>query len=413
MEFLLFHKLVLLLPLFLSCTKILISSAATTALDPEQLSAIKSMSLPTSSDPCKIRPPRNYTVCDSSTPFRHITSLTLSRCSIDTTISSDAILALSSSLTSLSFRRCPITPPNSKKITFLHSFSSISSFHRLSGVYLSRLSNLSELTVVDVPIRASGLSIILSRMKKIVKVVISNTTLSGEIPTKWKSSETLTHIDLSGNKISGPVHSSIGELTNVELFDLSRNKLHGEIPATIADMASLQTVSFKYNSMSGPLPTVLADMKSLVHLDVGYNKFNGTVPTFLMKMKKLQYLNLEMNNFHGVLPLDAAFVKKLRVLKLGGNGNLCYNHTVLSSKLKLGIPKCDKFGLPVPPPAEKVPSDDDYAASTSSDDSASTSKKEGSGGHHGPNMIVLVAAIGVSCLVFLVILIVCLTKMCR
>lgn len=91
---------------------------------------------------------------------------------------------------------------------------------------------------------------------------------------------------------------------------------------------------------------------------------------------------------------------------MGGNSDLCYNHTVLSSKMKLGIAPCDKHGLPLSPPPRKEDSssDDDY----SEDDSSEKKKEE----HHGPNKAVLGVAIGLSSLVFLIIFMILLAKWC-
>ena len=60
-------------------------------------------------------------------------------------------------------------------------------------------------------------------------------------------------------------------------------------------------------------------------------------------MKNLRHLNLESNEFHGNLSFNHTFIK--RMFKVDENSNLCYNHIIFSSKLKLGITSCDKHGL--------------------------------------------------------------------
>lgn len=95
---------------------------------------------------------------------------------------------------------------------------------------------------------------------------------------------------------------------------------------------------------------------------------------------------------------------------MGGNGNLCYNRSVLSSKfiMKLEIAPCDKFGRPVsPPPSKRSNSADD-----GSDGDYDYDDGDGGGGgggsvrhmkehHHGPNKVVLGVAIALSSVVFL------------
>lgn len=107
------------------------------------------------------------------------------------------------------------------------------------------------------------------------------------------------------------------------------------------------------------------------------------------------------------------------MFKIGGNSDLCYNHSLISSKMELGISPCDKYGLPVSPPADKSTKsrsssdyDDDGSDDDGDDEGESGSKKSNGGGHHGPNRLVLAVAIGLSCLVFLVIFLVCVSKCC-
>lgn len=133
-------------------------------------------------------------------------------------------------------------------------------------------------------------------------------------------------------------------------------------------------------------------------------------------MKELRYLNLEKNDFHGIMPFNASFIKRLAVFKIGGNANLCYNHSTLSPKVKLGIAPCDRHGLPLsPPPAKDAsgPSSDDGGSSDddySVGDDTGNSKKQHS---HGPSKVVLGVAIGLSSVVFLIIFLVLISKCCR
>lgn len=133
-------------------------------------------------------------------------------------------------------------------------------------------------------------------------------------------------------------------------------------------------------------------------------------------MKELKYLNLANNDFHGIMPFNASFIKRLDVFKIGGNSNLCYNHSTISPKVKLGIAPCDKHGLPISPPtAKESPGDDDGGSSDddtdySEDDSSESNHK---GEHHnGPSKVVLGVAIGLSSIVFLIVFLVLLSKWC-
>ncbi|XP_052202108.1 receptor-like protein 51 [Diospyros lotus] len=385
-------------------------------LDPKQLRALQSLNLPTSKDPCSRPPPpalHNATLCDAGAPFRHLISLRLSNCSDDVELSTTALKSLST-LTSLQFLNCPVTPIRfpAELASNLRSFTCIDSLKRLTGVWLSRLQNLTDLTVSGVVVNTSGPAIIIGPMKKLQSLTISHANLSGLLPKHWHLN--LTHIDLAGNKLRGKIPSSLTRLENLQFLNLSSNELEGEMPSSFGDLLSLQNVSLASNSLSGSVPESIAAIPSLVHLDLGSNQLNGTIPKFISDIKDLKYLNLEKNNFNGIMPFNASFIKRLAVFKIGGNTNLCYNHSTISPKVKLGIAPCDKHGLPLsPPPAHSSGDSSDDGESSDDDynleDDSSKHKKES----HGPNKVVLGVAIGLSSVVFLIIFLVLISKCCR
>ncbi|KAJ8634457.1 hypothetical protein MRB53_027793 [Persea americana] len=103
-------------------------------------------------------------------------------------------------------------------------------------------------------------------------------------------------------------------------------------------------MSFSSNSMSGPILESVVAIPSLVHLDMSSNQFNGTLPKFLYEMKGLKYLNLENNNFQGAVPFNWSSIKMFVVFKASGTCNLCYNRSIVSFKLKIGITHVIKMG---------------------------------------------------------------------
>ncbi|KAG6594537.1 Receptor-like protein 51, partial [Cucurbita argyrosperma subsp. sororia] len=387
-------------------------SPFSSTLDPKQLRALQSLHIPTSRNPCSPSSLHNVTLCDSSAPFRHLLSLRLVNCADDVALSFTALKSLST-LQSLQFLNCPTSPIRfpSDLATSLRSFTCIRSLRKLTGVWLSRLRNLTDLTVSGVPITASGPYVILGHMKSIRTLTISHANLTGFVPKHLNLN--LTHVDFSGNKLRGKIPTSITSLENLQTLNLSLNSLNGEIPTSIGDLISLQNLSLASNSLSGPIPESFSAIPGIIHIDLGSNRLNGTIPRFISEMKRLKYLNLENNQFRGVIPFNESFIKRLEVFKIQGNGNLCYNHSTLSSKLKLGIAPCDKHGLPIPPPPAR--DDDDYSVA---DDSGSDYEEnhfshEEDNHQHGPNKVVLGVAIGLSSLVFIIVFSVLLSKCCR
>ncbi|KAF8411068.1 hypothetical protein HHK36_003607 [Tetracentron sinense] len=376
-------------------------------IDPNQLKAPNSLNIPTIKDPCSQSSLHNSTLCNSGKPFRHLVSLRLINCSDNVQISTTVLEHLST-LQELEFLNCPIPLVHfpAKLISNLRSFSCINSLNKLTGAWLGRLENLTYLTVLGVKVKARGPRIILRNMKKLRSVRISHTNLTGYLPKKWNLN--ITHIDLSGNHLKGKVPSSLKLLVDLEFLNLSSNKLSGEIPTSVGNLLSLRNVSFASNSLRGSIPNSISDIPGLVHLDLSSNQFNGTIPKFISEMKELKYLNLENNNFNGVLPFNGSFIKRLAVFKVGGNSNLCYNHSMISSKLKLGISRCDKDGLPVLPPPYQ--SESHISVSV---DVACPSPAPAHEGWHWESKIILVTTVGLSCIVFALCFLVLLSKWCK
>lgn len=409
------HDLLLLLLLLVA-----ISFAGAAPLDPEQLVALRALGLrPHRLDPCDDAAGAVGVVaasCDAGVPFRRVTSLVMANCSATTSVSAGALEALAPSLRALSFSDCPAAPPRllppEQLAAGLRAFSCVASLHRLSAVWLSHLENLTELTVADTPLATgspSELAVVVSHMGHLTSLTLSNANLSGFLPHHLHCPN-LTHLDLSGNRITGAIPDTLTLLSAITHLNLSSNDLNGNIPTSIGDLISLTTIDLSNNSISGRIPDTVSTLPELEVLNLGSNRLNGSIPQFLSEMRGLKELNLEGNDFDGMVPFTAKFVSRLRVFRAAGNPKLCYNRSVLSAEIAIGVAPCDKYGFPVmaPPATARSERSADY------DDGAKDGDAdEGADARGGPSAAVLGVAIGLSCLAFAVILLVCLCKVCR
>ncbi|GJN17661.1 hypothetical protein PR202_gb04747 [Eleusine coracana subsp. coracana] len=277
------------------------------------------------------------------------------------------------------------------------------------AVWLSRLANLTELTVADTPLAATSspteLAVVVSHMDRLTRLTVSNANLSGLLPHHWHCPN-LTRLDLSANRIAGPIPDTLTLLAGITHLNLSSNVLTGAIPTSIGDLISLTTLDLSRNTLSGGVPDTVSTLPELEVLDLGSNRLNGSIPLFLTEMRGLRELNLENNDFDGVVPFGPKFLSRLRVFRAAGNAKLCYNRSVLAAEMAVGVAPCDKYGFPVLPPPATAQSERnaDY------DDGYRDPADAGGDARGGPSVAVLGVAIGLSCLAFLVILFVCICK---
>lgn len=75
----------------------------------------------------------------------------------------------------------------------------------------------------------------------------------------------VTHINLSGNKLRGYLHSNIGSLQSLKQLDISNNKIAGEIPSQIGYLKELAILKLNGNNFRGMLPKSIVTLKKKEH----------------------------------------------------------------------------------------------------------------------------------------------------
>ncbi|WOK98944.1 receptor-like protein 12 [Canna indica] len=89
----------------------------------------------------------------------------------------------------------------------------------------------------------------------------------------------MTTIDLSNNRLSGPIPEELGNLHELQSLNLSRNYLTGKIPEQIGKIRQLETLDLSRNHLSGAIPSSLATLNFLSVLNLSYNNISGRIPT--------------------------------------------------------------------------------------------------------------------------------------
>ncbi|KAL8459333.1 hypothetical protein ACS0TY_036720 [Phlomoides rotata] len=156
----------------------------------------------------------------------------------------------------------------------------------------------------------------LAKQKKIEYLDLSNTGISGSIPSwVWK----IPYLKLSGNHLYGKIQIAD---TMMEL-DLSNNSFSGGISHFLCDPTyqthGLQSLNLGGNQLSGELPDCWTKWPYLRNLNLGNNNMSGSIPNSIGFLGDLAYLNLYGNRLSGEIPSLMHNCTQLVLMNLGDN----------------------------------------------------------------------------------------------
>ena len=166
-------------------------------------------------------------------------------------------------------------------------------------------------------------------------VVLDNLGLSAEADLSVFANLTkLVKLSMSNNSISGKIPDNIAEFDSLVYLDLSNNLFSSPLPAGIGRLRGLRNLSLAGNDFSGPIPDSISGLGSIQSLDLSGNAFSGLIPESLAKMSNLVYLNLSLNGFTKAMPKGFELLSSLDVIDFHGNsleGHLDVEFFLLSS----------------------------------------------------------------------------------
>jgi hypothetical protein len=142
--------------------------------------------------------------------------------------------------------------------------------------------NVSGDRVVGLSLGANNLISILppeiGNLSCLKSLILSNNSLSGELPDSIFSLSKLVKLDLGRNKLSGTISPKIGQLSNLSTLVLSNNQLSGSLPVEISNLIKLSIFYLGNNNISGNIIPEIGQLISLNQLDLQYNNFEGKIP---------------------------------------------------------------------------------------------------------------------------------------
>lgn len=131
---------------------------------------------------------------------------------------------------------------------------------------------------------------------------------------------TLTHINLSFNRIRTLEDSGIEHLRNLLVLELQCNLIE-EIPESIArGCQRLQYISLSNNRIKTIPVSLFHNLRRVLHhLDISFNRLVGKLPPEIGELEVLEILRLNGNRMDGDLPKRLSECLQLRELDLRGN----------------------------------------------------------------------------------------------
>ncbi|XP_052181587.1 leucine-rich repeat receptor-like serine/threonine-protein kinase BAM3 [Diospyros lotus] len=161
---------------------------------------------------------------------------------------------------------------------------------------------------------------------KLSQLNLSNNRLSGYLPSSIGNFSSLKILLLNGNRFTGDIPSDIGRLKNILKLDMSRNNFSGGIPPDIGNCFLLTYLDLSQNQLSGPIPVQIAQIHILNYLNISWNHLNQSLPREIGSMKSLTSADFSHNNFSGWIPETGQY-SVFNSTSFIGNPHLCGSYS--------------------------------------------------------------------------------------
>ena len=167
----------------------------------------------------------------------------------------------------------------------------------------------------------------LTSMTSLVELYLEDNNLEEDLSSKdFSALQNLEILRLGANSFSGTLPDSLWTLTKLQELTLDNNRLTGSISDQVSNLVNLVVFDVNNNrgpddslpAFSGPLPVAFTTLPKLEVLDLGRNKFNGEIPTQYAEFPSLIELNLASNEITGAI-LTGLGSPALKILRIGFN----------------------------------------------------------------------------------------------
>jgi len=154
--------------------------------------------------------------------------------------------------------------------------------------------------------------------------------LSGPIPAPvvLMTQTQLTSWSLKGN-LNLSLPTDIGAVTVLTTLNLPGQNLTGRVPGGIMYLKCLKAIDLSQNRLTGPIPDESFKWtRNLESLDLTYNLLSGSIPKSLASLEFLRIVRLACNKLDGEIP------KNMEQLTMLGELQVRFFNTVFSRSAK-------------------------------------------------------------------------------
>lgn len=127
-------------------------------------------------------------------------------------------------------------------------------------------------------------------------LLASTNNLKGDVNTILSSLTNCTSLEvltLYHNLFTGSLTDSIGNLSSsLWGLDISVNKLSGSIPSSIGKLVGITSLNAALSALEGPIPSSIGDLYRLKEIYLDENKLTNEMPLALGNLTLLNVLGL-------------------------------------------------------------------------------------------------------------------------
>jgi len=146
-------------------------------------------------------------------------------------------------------------------------------------------------------------------------------SFTGSIPLSISNLDKLRYLSLSGIiGLSGRIPAEFGFLLNsLEEIIISETSISGNIDTSFGRLPSLKSLDFSKNQLRSIIPSELGNLANLVKLDLGHNFLDGQIPDTIGNIQTLEQIRLNNNLLQGGIPVSFGNLSSLEIMRLEAN----------------------------------------------------------------------------------------------